>query len=98
MCVNFGLQIKETPYTRLCSTKKILTVNGQFPGPALHVHKGDTIFVDVHNQGNFNITIHWYHSDLCTFVMTEEIEIYKELLINYALYMIILIYNFIGME
>ncbi|KAK7846873.1 laccase-14 [Quercus suber] len=31
-----------------------------FPGPALHVHQGDTIFVDVHNQGSFNITIHWH--------------------------------------
>uniref|UniRef100_A0A7N2MJ00 laccase n=1 Tax=Quercus lobata TaxID=97700 RepID=A0A7N2MJ00_QUELO len=57
--VHHTFVVKETPYTRLCSTKNILTVNGQFPGPALHVHQGDTIFVDVHNQGNFNITIHW---------------------------------------
>ncbi|XP_050253992.1 laccase-15-like isoform X4 [Quercus robur] len=58
--VHHTFVVKETPYTRLCSTKNILTVNGQFPGPALHVHQGDTIFVDVHNQGNFNITIHWH--------------------------------------
>uniref|UniRef100_A0A2N9FZT5 laccase n=1 Tax=Fagus sylvatica TaxID=28930 RepID=A0A2N9FZT5_FAGSY len=34
--VNYTFVVEEAPYTRLCSTKKILTVNGQFPGPALH--------------------------------------------------------------
>ncbi|XP_048326991.1 laccase-15 [Ziziphus jujuba] len=52
--------VKEAPYTRLCSTKNILTVNGQFPGPTLYARKGDTIIVDVHNKGNRNITIHWH--------------------------------------
>ncbi|GKV32446.1 hypothetical protein SLEP1_g41055 [Rubroshorea leprosula] len=52
--------VKEAPYTRLCSTKNILTVNGQFPGPTLYVNKGDTIVVDVYNRGNYNITIHWH--------------------------------------
>ncbi|KAK2978611.1 hypothetical protein RJ640_006730 [Escallonia rubra] len=33
--------VKETNFTRLCSTKRILTINGMFPGPALYVHKGD---------------------------------------------------------
>ncbi|KAF8026701.1 hypothetical protein BT93_F3239 [Corymbia citriodora subsp. variegata] len=52
--------IKETPYTRLCSTKSILTVNGQFPGPTLYAHKGDTVIVDVYNKAKYNITIHWH--------------------------------------
>ncbi|KAG7942871.1 hypothetical protein I3843_15G008800 [Carya illinoinensis] len=52
--------VKETPYTRLCSTKNILTVNGKFPGPTLQVRKGETIVVDVHNKGDYNITIHWH--------------------------------------
>ncbi|OMO58818.1 Multicopper oxidase, type 1 [Corchorus olitorius] len=52
--------VQEAPYTRLCSTKNILTVNGQFPGPTLHVHKGETIIVDVYNKGHENITIHWH--------------------------------------
>ncbi|KAJ4951487.1 hypothetical protein NE237_028319 [Protea cynaroides] len=51
--------IEETPYTRLCSTKNILTVNGKFPGPPLYVHKGETVIVDVINKGNDNMTIHW---------------------------------------
>ncbi|XP_012085931.1 laccase-15 [Jatropha curcas] len=52
--------LEETPYTRLCSTKNILTVNGQFPGPTLYVTKGKTIIVDVYNMGNYNVTIHWH--------------------------------------
>ncbi|XP_016513833.1 laccase-14-like [Nicotiana tabacum] len=52
--------VKEAPYTRLCSTKNILTVNGKFPGPVLYANTGDTLVVDVYNQGSQNITIHWH--------------------------------------
>ncbi|XP_073284735.1 laccase-15-like [Primulina huaijiensis] len=52
--------VTEASYMRLCKEKKILTVNGQFPGPTLKVHKGDTIVVDVHNRGKYNLTIHWH--------------------------------------
>ncbi|KAK6940096.1 Multicopper oxidase, N-terminal [Dillenia turbinata] len=47
--------IKEANYTRLCSTKEILTVNGLFPGPALHLHAGDTLKVNVHNEGTHGV-------------------------------------------
>lgn len=57
--VNFWLQLKETKFTRLCSTKSMLTVNGQFPGPVLRVQKGDTAFVTVQNNGKYGVTIHW---------------------------------------
>ncbi|KAF8411553.1 hypothetical protein HHK36_004107 [Tetracentron sinense] len=53
-------RVTETSYTRLCSTKKILTVNGKFPGPEIHAHKGDTVFVNVYNKGDYNITLHWH--------------------------------------
>ena len=54
------VQIKEAPYTRLCSTKNILTVNGLFLGPTVHIREGDTTVIRVHNKGTQNITIHWY--------------------------------------
>ncbi|TKY51487.1 Laccase-15 protein [Spatholobus suberectus] len=54
------LSVRDAPYTKLCSTKNILTVNGQFPGPTLYVNKGETIIVDVYNRANYNITIHWH--------------------------------------
>nr|GLL48037.1 laccase-15-like [Ipomoea trifida] len=52
--------IEETSYTKLCNSKKILTVNGKFPGPVLYATKGDTVIVDVYNKGSENITIHWH--------------------------------------
>ncbi|TQD80175.1 hypothetical protein C1H46_034298 [Malus baccata] len=52
--------VEETSYKRLCSTKNILTVNGQFPGPTLYARAGDTVIVDVYNKGNRNITLHWH--------------------------------------
>jgi laccase len=42
------LQAKDVPFTRLCSTKNVVTVNEQFPGPTLYVTKGETIIVDVY--------------------------------------------------
>ncbi|XP_059624831.1 laccase-14-like isoform X2 [Cornus florida] len=52
--------VKEDNFTRLCVTKSMLTVNGSFPGPVLRVHKGDTVFVNVHNKGDEGVTIHWH--------------------------------------
>lgn len=54
------LQVKSSSFRRLCSTKNILTVNGQFPGPTLKAHRGDKLIVKIYNQANSNITIHWY--------------------------------------
>jgi laccase len=53
------LQVKETSYSRLCKNKTLLTVNGQFPGPTITARRGEWVFVNVHNQGDKNITIHW---------------------------------------
>ncbi|KAL2503769.1 Laccase-14 [Abeliophyllum distichum] len=52
--------LTDTPFTRLCSNKSILVVNGQFPGPTIYATEGDTIVVDVHNQASENVTIHWH--------------------------------------
>ncbi|CAH2044834.1 unnamed protein product, partial [Thlaspi arvense] len=56
----YTFTVIEAPYSKLCSTKKILTVNGQFPGPVLRAYKGDTIYVNVRNQASENITLHWH--------------------------------------
>ncbi|EEC67023.1 hypothetical protein OsI_33744 [Oryza sativa Indica Group] len=55
--------ITETNHTRLCHKKSILTVNGQFPGPTIYARKGDLVIVNVHNNSNKNITIHWHGVD-----------------------------------
>ncbi|KAG7942869.1 hypothetical protein I3843_15G008600 [Carya illinoinensis] len=56
----YDFVLKEKNFTRLCSTKSMLVVNGSFPGPVIRVHKGDTVFVNVHNQGYYGVTIHWH--------------------------------------
>ncbi|GAB4845217.1 hypothetical protein Ancab_038628 [Ancistrocladus abbreviatus] len=56
----YDFVLKENNFTRLCETKSILTVNDSFPGPVIRVHKGDTVYVNVHNQGYYGVTIHWH--------------------------------------
>ncbi|XP_047983874.1 laccase-14-like [Salvia hispanica] len=47
-------------YTRLCTKKPLLTVNGQFPGPIIYARRGDLVIVDIVNHSDQNITIHWH--------------------------------------
>ncbi|XP_044510626.1 laccase-14-like [Mangifera indica] len=52
--------LKEANFTKMCSTKSMLTVNGSFPGPTIVARKGDTMFINVINQGIYGVTIHWH--------------------------------------
>ncbi|XP_057864359.2 laccase-17 [Cryptomeria japonica] len=54
----FDIQLKNV--TRLCHTKPLITVNGQFPGPTLYAREGDRVLVKVTNHVNNNVTIHWH--------------------------------------
>ncbi|KAK4774252.1 hypothetical protein SAY87_029271 [Trapa incisa] len=56
----YDFVMKETNVTKLCVNRTILTVNDNFPGPVIRIHKGDTVFVNVHNQGYYGVTIHWH--------------------------------------
>jgi len=40
--------------------KKMITVNGQFPGPLLEANWGDWIEVTVHNNRSEGSSIHWH--------------------------------------
>jgi laccase len=53
------VQVQMTNVTRLCVTKSIPTVNGQFPGPKLVVREGDRLVVKVHNHINYNVSFRW---------------------------------------
>lgn len=46
--------------TRLCQTKNIVTVNGQYPGPRIIAREGDRLVIKVVNHVQNNISIHWY--------------------------------------
>nr|UDM55696.1 laccase-15 [Stevia rebaudiana] len=56
----YDYEVKEATFTRLCKNKTILTVNGEFPGPTIYAHRGDTLIVNVKNRGNLGITLHWH--------------------------------------
>uniref|UniRef100_A0A5B7BRK6 Laccase n=1 Tax=Davidia involucrata TaxID=16924 RepID=A0A5B7BRK6_DAVIN len=56
----FQFNVKWKSVTRLCHTKPLLTVNGEFPGPTISVHEGDNVEVKVTNLVARNTTIHWH--------------------------------------
>ncbi|XP_024516235.1 laccase-12 [Selaginella moellendorffii] len=56
----YEFNITRSQVTRLCSTKNIVNVNGQFPGPEIHLDEGDMLVVKVNNQVPENITLHWH--------------------------------------
>ncbi|XP_051114214.1 laccase-4-like [Andrographis paniculata] len=47
-------------YTRLCSTKPIVSVNGKYPGPTVYAREGDTVLIKVANHVGYNLSIHWH--------------------------------------
>ncbi|ONK76912.1 uncharacterized protein A4U43_C02F1180 [Asparagus officinalis] len=57
---HYKFDIRLQNVTRLCHTKSIVTVNGQYPGPKLIAREGDRVIVKVTNQVSNNITIHWH--------------------------------------
>ena len=55
-------KIERKTVTRLCKKHTIVTINGQLPGPTIHVRDGDTIIVKAYNKAQYNATLHWYVS------------------------------------
>ncbi|KAJ4795868.1 Laccase [Rhynchospora pubera] len=54
----FDIQMKNV--TRLCETKSIVTVNGQFPGPKIEAREGDRLVIRVVNHVPYNLSLHWH--------------------------------------
>ncbi|KAK8579875.1 hypothetical protein V6N12_070178 [Hibiscus sabdariffa] len=57
--VYYEFILQEAEFTKLCSTKTVLTVNGSFPGTEIRVRRDDSVYVNVHNQGRFAVSIDW---------------------------------------
>ncbi|XP_047946827.1 laccase-14-like [Salvia hispanica] len=53
-------EVRRSTHTRLCTTKSMLTVNRQFPGPTIYARRGDVVLFDIINLSDQNITIHWH--------------------------------------
>ncbi|XP_027352374.1 laccase-7-like [Abrus precatorius] len=58
--VEHTFKVQNKTIKRLCNAQVIVTVNGLFPGPKIHVREGDTVIVHLLNEGPYNITIHWH--------------------------------------
>ncbi|OAO91252.1 LAC16 [Arabidopsis thaliana] len=57
---HYKFNVVMTNTTKLCSSKPIVTVNGQFPGPTIVAREGDTILIKVVNHVKYNVSIHWH--------------------------------------
>ncbi|XP_078172586.1 putative laccase-11 [Carex rostrata] len=57
---HYKFDVRLQNVTRLCKTRSIPTVNGQFPGPKIVTREGDRLIVRVINHLNRNITFHWH--------------------------------------
>ncbi|XP_064950778.1 laccase-4-like [Musa acuminata AAA Group] len=57
---HYKFDIQMADVTRLCYTKSIITVNGQYPGPTIFARDGDRVIVNVENHVRDNVTIHWH--------------------------------------
>lgn len=52
--------VQSTKVKRQCKTHNSITVNGQYPGPAIEVNNGDSLVINVVNRARYNVTIHWH--------------------------------------
>ncbi|XP_028783466.1 laccase-17 [Neltuma alba] len=57
---HYKFNIKMQNVTRLCKTKSIVTVNGQYPGPRIITREGDRLVIKVVNHVPYNVSIHWH--------------------------------------
>ncbi|XP_031287230.1 laccase-17-like [Pistacia vera] len=57
---HYKFDVKLQNVTRLCHTKSIISVNGQFPGPRIVAREGDQLLIKVVNHVQNNISIHWH--------------------------------------
>ncbi|MBA0788551.1 hypothetical protein Gotri_026175 [Gossypium trilobum] len=56
---HYKFDVKLHNVTRLCHTRSIVSVNGQFPGPRIVAREGDQLLIKVVNHVPNNVSIHW---------------------------------------
>ncbi|TYG85057.1 hypothetical protein ES288_A13G022600v1 [Gossypium darwinii] len=57
---HYKFDVKLHNVTRLCHTRSIVSVNGQFPGPRIVAREGDQLLIKVVNHVPNNVSIHWH--------------------------------------
>nr|TKR84236.1 hypothetical protein D5086_0000262690 [Populus alba] len=65
---HYKFDIKLQNVTRLCHSKSMVTVNGQFPGPRIVAREGDNLFIKVSYVYNYTIVGQrgtlWWHAHI----------------------------------
>ncbi|KAL2471298.1 Laccase-17 [Abeliophyllum distichum] len=57
---HYHFEIQLHNVTRLCHSKRMLTVNGKFPGPRIIAREGDRVVIKVVNHVSNNVSVHWH--------------------------------------
>ncbi|KAK3165934.1 hypothetical protein QOZ80_1AG0039510 [Eleusine coracana subsp. coracana] len=57
---HYDFNVTMANVTRLCASKSIITVNGQFPSPQIVAREGDRLVIRVTNHVQHNISLHWH--------------------------------------
>lgn len=57
---HYKFDVRLQNVTRLCNTRSVVTVNGQFPGPKIVAREGDRVVVKVVNNVQNNVSLHWH--------------------------------------
>lgn len=63
-CKTYELTLTWAPYAPNGLARNMVLVNGQFPAPTLELDQGDEVEVIVHNNMEFNSTVHFHGIDM----------------------------------
>ncbi|XP_020574334.1 laccase-7-like [Phalaenopsis equestris] len=58
--VQHTFKVSNMMVRRYCKNKTITVVNGEYPGPTITAHEGDSLAIQVINESPYNISIHWH--------------------------------------
>ncbi|KAK8316181.1 hypothetical protein V6Z11_A13G024400 [Gossypium hirsutum] len=78
-------RVKLHNVTRLCHTRSIVSVNGQFPRPRIVAREGDQLLIKVVNHVPNNISIHCFEVDGPAYVTQCPIQIGQSCIHNFTI-------------
>ncbi|KAK5770285.1 hypothetical protein PVK06_046435 [Gossypium arboreum] len=85
-CVaEYGARVKLHNVIRLCHTRSIVSVNGQFPRPRIVAREGDQLLIKVVNHVPNNVSIHCFKADGPAYVTQCPIQTGQSYVHNFTI-------------